>query len=116
MLSIGRMTAGAGYEYLTREVATARHDYYAGGGEKAGRWWGDGLARLGLAGEVTTERGLDRGVVRGLDLTADPVVAERPKGGDGLHRRTAVHRGVRRHRADAAVGGRTLGVPVPFAA
>lgn len=56
MLSIGRMTAGAGYEYLTRDVATSRHDYYAGAGEKPGVWWGEGLDRLGLAGEVTEDQ------------------------------------------------------------
>lgn len=56
MLSIGRMTAGAGYEYLTREVATSRHDYYTGRGEAAGVWWGDGLDRLGLSGVVSTEQ------------------------------------------------------------
>jgi conjugative relaxase-like TrwC/TraI family protein len=56
MLSIGRMTAGAGYEYLTREVATSRHDYYTGKGEAAGVWWGDGLGRLGLSGVVATDQ------------------------------------------------------------
>lgn len=56
MLSIGRMTAGAGYEYLTREVASSRHDYYTGKGEAAGVWWGRGLDRLGLAGTVGTDQ------------------------------------------------------------
>jgi conjugative relaxase-like TrwC/TraI family protein len=53
VLSIGRITAGAGYEYLTRDVATSRRDYYAGAGEKPGVWWGDGLGRLSLSGQVT---------------------------------------------------------------
>ena len=28
--SVGRITAGRGYDYLTREVATSKHDYYTG--------------------------------------------------------------------------------------
>ena len=50
--SVGRITAGAGYDYLTREVATSRHDYYTGRGEAPGVWAGSGLPELGLSGEV----------------------------------------------------------------
>ena len=50
--SVGRITAGAGYDYLTREVATSRHDYYTGRGEAAGVWAGSGLSELGFSGEV----------------------------------------------------------------
>ena len=90
MLSIGRMTAGAGYEYLTREVATARHDYYAGQGEKAGEWWGGGLARLGLAGEVTTEQ-----------MAALYGDAVDPRTGDPLGRRFPVFRSLEERVAGA---------------
>jgi conjugative relaxase-like TrwC/TraI family protein len=90
VLSIGRMTAGAGYEYLTREVATARHDYYAGQGEKAGRWWGDGLERLGLAGEVTTGQ-----------MAALYGEAVDPGTGDPLGRRFPVFRTLDQRVADA---------------
>ena len=50
--SIGRITAGTGYEYLAKEVATSKHDYYAGRGEAPGVWKGSGLAELGLHGHV----------------------------------------------------------------
>lgn len=50
--SVGRIAAGTGYEYLAKEVATSKHDYYAGRGEAPGRWAGSGCADLGLAGRV----------------------------------------------------------------
>jgi conjugative relaxase-like TrwC/TraI family protein len=53
--SVGRITAGRGYDYLTRDVATSKHDYYTGKGEAPGVWTGRGSALLGLAGEVQAE-------------------------------------------------------------
>jgi conjugative relaxase-like TrwC/TraI family protein len=53
--SVGRISAGVGYDYLTKEVATSKHDYYAGHGEAPGVWAGRGLSALGLAGEVAAE-------------------------------------------------------------
>ena len=53
--SVGRITAGTGYDYLTREVATSKHDYYTGAGETPGKWAGRGAALLGLAGEVDAD-------------------------------------------------------------
>lgn len=50
--SVGRVSAGVGYDYLTKEVATSKHDYYAGNGEAAGVWSGRGVGALGLSGEV----------------------------------------------------------------
>ena len=50
--SVGRITAGTGYRYLADEVATSKHDYYAGRGEAPGVWAGSGSAELGLAGVV----------------------------------------------------------------
>ena len=53
-----KLSAGSGYEYLTRQVAaldaTGRGrgslaDYYAARGESPGRWYGAGLAGLGLS-------------------------------------------------------------------
>ncbi len=90
MLSIGRMTAGAGYEYLTREVASGRHDYYAGRGERAGVWWGSGLERLGLAGQVTTEQ-----------MAALYGQALDPATGEPLGRRFPVYRPLADRLADA---------------
>ena len=50
--SVGRITAGRGYDYLTREVAASRHDYYTGSGEAPGVWAGSGRHELGLDGVV----------------------------------------------------------------
>ncbi len=43
---------GHGYRYLADEVATSKHDYYAGRGESPGVWAGSGCAELGLTGVV----------------------------------------------------------------
>jgi hypothetical protein len=46
---------GHSVEYLTREVAAGRENYYTGAvseGEPPGRWWGAGAAALGLTGVV----------------------------------------------------------------
>jgi conjugative relaxase-like TrwC/TraI family protein len=62
-----KLSAGSGYEYLTRQVAamdaTGRGhstlaDYYSVRGESPGRWYGGGLAGVGLAAgdEVTAEQ------------------------------------------------------------
>lgn len=51
--SVGRITAGRGYDYLVRDVATSKHDYYTGRGEAPGVWSGAGCALIGLSGEVT---------------------------------------------------------------
>ena len=53
--SVGRITAGRGYDYLTRDVATSKHDYYTGQGEAPGMWTGRGATLLGLAGVVDAE-------------------------------------------------------------
>src|SRR5215468_5501921 len=46
---------GHSVEYLTREVATGRENYYTGAvteGEPPGRWYGTGAEVLGLTGLV----------------------------------------------------------------
>ena len=53
--SVGRITAGRGYDYLTRDVATSKHDYYTGKGEAPGVWTGRGAPLIGLAGEVNAD-------------------------------------------------------------
>ena len=53
--SVGRITAGDGYRYLTRDVARTPADYYAGRGEAPGEWAGRGAPLLGLNGEVDAE-------------------------------------------------------------
>ena len=50
--SVGRITSGSGYEYLTSAVARDRHDYYTGAGEAPGVWTGRGRHELELEGLV----------------------------------------------------------------
>src|SRR4051795_5392009 len=55
MLSIA---SGYSPQYLLKEVATGRENYYTGAvtdGEPPGRWWGGGAAKLGLAGLVDAQ-------------------------------------------------------------
>ena len=53
-----RITRGYSPEYLLKEVATGRENYYTGAvvaGEPPGRWWGAGAEALGLAGLVDAQ-------------------------------------------------------------
>jgi Ti-type conjugative transfer relaxase TraA len=88
MLSVGKLAAGpqAG-RYYEDAVARGREDYYAGEGERPGRWVGGGAAELGLTGQVEDEqtgrllagehpasgdllgRPMEDGSVAGFDLT-----------------------------------------------
>lgn len=66
MMGLHKLTAGDGYTYLTRQVAVydatdrghaGLADYYSEKGESPGRWWGHGLAALGVgAGSNVTEQ------------------------------------------------------------
>ncbi|MGQ0630460.1 MAG: MobF family relaxase [Sporichthyaceae bacterium] len=89
VMSIARMSAGAGYRYLLRHTATgdvarapgtALVDYYAASGNPPGRWVGAGLLGLGAgdgqdlrAGAVVTEEAMARLFGSGHD----PVTGER---------------------------------------
>jgi len=67
-MTLHKLSAGTGYEYLTRQVAaldstekgtTPLADYYAAKGETPGRWVGSGLVRLdglGAGDTVTAEQ------------------------------------------------------------
>jgi hypothetical protein len=67
-MSLKKLSAGSGYEYLTRQVAacdstelgrTKLGDYYSAKGEGPGRWVGsglDGLIRVEQAQVVTAEQ------------------------------------------------------------
>jgi len=66
-VGIQKLSAGSGYEYLTRQVAAldatgwghgTLSDYYSARGESPGHWYGGGLAGVGLApgDEVTSEQ------------------------------------------------------------
>ncbi len=89
VMTLHRLTAGAGYRYLLRHIATGdceRHGpspmaaYYAASGNPPGRWLGRGLAALGggpapstpqdaavRPGTVVTEVAMARLYSRGLD-------------------------------------------------
>ena len=65
MMSIHRVSSGSGYEYYTREVASADErlargqkvgDYYLNSGAPAGQWMGSGCAHFQLTGEVTEDQ------------------------------------------------------------
>jgi len=54
------LSVASGYspEYLLKEVATGRENYYTGAvtdGEPPGRWWGAGAEKLGLTGLVEAQ-------------------------------------------------------------
>lgn len=62
-MSMHKLTAGTGYEYLTRQVAAmdatdkgrvSLADYYSAKGESPGRWLGSGLAGLASCGAGRT--------------------------------------------------------------
>src|SRR5664279_317436 len=66
-IGMQKLSAGSGYEYLTRQVAAmdatgwghcTLSDYYSVQGESPGHWYGGGPAGVGLApgGEVTREQ------------------------------------------------------------
>jgi conjugative relaxase-like TrwC/TraI family protein len=73
MVSVGKLAAGQADYYLDQaggrvsraaSVASGAEDYYAGGLEAAGRWWGRGSQALGLKGTVGAEE--LRAVLSGL--------------------------------------------------
>jgi TrwC relaxase len=80
VMSMARLSAGAGYRYLLRHTAagdaarpqaTSLVDYYAATGYPPGRWLGSGLSGLNdgagiISGSVVTERALSA-LYAGLD-------------------------------------------------
>ncbi|WP_426592633.1 MobF family relaxase [Cellulomonas sp. McL0617] len=87
VMTMHRLTAGAGYQYLLRHIATGDCDragvspvtaYYAESGNPSGRWFGRGLDRLGesrdghepvglVAGTMVDEEAMARLFSRGVD-------------------------------------------------
>jgi conjugative relaxase-like TrwC/TraI family protein len=78
MLSIGKLTGGAGSaRYYEESVASGREDYYAGEGEAPGEWLGAGAAQLGLDG-VVAPGALERLLVDGAHpVTGEPLRSTR---------------------------------------
>lgn len=65
MMTVHVLHAGDGYSYLTNQVAAGDQqvrrsedltDYYTAEGAKPGQWWGNGLASLGVSGQVSAEQ------------------------------------------------------------
>ncbi|NWJ71501.1 relaxase domain-containing protein [Pseudonocardia sp. ICBG1122] len=58
MVGVLRIATGYSPDYLLKEVATGRENYYTGAvaeGEPPGRWWGAGAEQLGLSGLVDAQ-------------------------------------------------------------
>jgi len=81
LISIGKLTSvEQAVRYLREAVANQQLEYYNGHGESPGRWGGDGVAALGLHGEVTD-----------ADFTA-VLSGLNPQSGETLGRQWASHR------------------------
>lgn len=81
MMSLKKLAAGSGYDYLTRQVATQDASLPAGGlssyyterGEAPGMWVGSGLEGLGIRpGEIVTEEQMQHLLGVGEHPLADP--------------------------------------------
>jgi len=81
-MTIHKLTAGDGYTYLTRQVASADErragqnlaGYYTATGTPPGRWTGTGAAHLGVRGEVT-ETQMQAVFGAGLHPDADAILS-----------------------------------------
>ena len=110
MMTLHKLTAGDGYQYLIRQVAALDDthrgqgelgDYYSTKGETPGRWGGSGLAALGRAAMLVGAGEADPWTVE-----ADSVVTEaqmKALYGLGLHPN---HESILSHLTEAGVGGR----------
>ena len=85
MMTLHKLTAGDGYTYLTRQVATVDStergysslgDYYAAKGEAAGVWIGAQATEMGLAGTAVTEQQMKNLFGEGLHPDADTIAQE----------------------------------------
>ena len=95
MLSIGTLAAGQADYYLDQassrvtragSVGTGVEDYYAGGHEAPGYWFGAGAERLRLAGAVDREA-LTRVLDGSHPASAIELVGDHPRRVPGLTRR-----------------------------
>ncbi|WP_461296389.1 MobF family relaxase [Streptomyces harbinensis] len=84
MMTIHKLTAGDGYLYYTREIATGDKrrsgrrelsDYYTAEGNPPGVWTGSGTAELGVSGTVT-EPQMKALFGEGLHPDADRIIEE----------------------------------------
>ncbi|HET7415614.1 MAG TPA: MobF family relaxase [Arthrobacter sp.] len=83
-MTVHKLSAGDGYTYLTRQVASADEpragqplaDYYVARGNPPGRWLGKGAEQLGLAGEEVSEAQMRALFGRGRHPNADALLAD----------------------------------------
>ncbi|MEY9937610.1 MobF family relaxase [Streptacidiphilus sp. MAP5-3] len=117
-MTIHKLTSGAGYTYLTRQVAggdvqrqrgQAAADYYTAKGNPPGVWMGRGAPLLDLAGQTVTEDQMKHLYGLGQHPNAQRIIAaylaEHVTAGMDEAQRTKV--------AAAAVKAATLGRPFP---
>ena len=109
--SVGRITAGRGYDYLTREVATSKHDYYTGTGEAPGVWSGRGASLIGLAGEVAAD---DMAVLYGRFVVPSTAGGVRLPSGRWLPEQVLGRNVVAKTRADGSVAEPIAAFDVTF--
>ena len=121
-MGLHKLTAGDGYTYLTRQVAvhdaterghSGLGDYYSEKGESPGRWWGAGLAGLGLvAGAEVTEAQMRNLFGEGRHPDAERLVPQRRGRRPG---RAAAARAGRLGRPFAVYAGRRGSLPAEVA-
>ncbi len=109
--SVGRITTDAGYEYLTRAVATSKHDYYTGSGEAAGQWTGRGAALLGLAGDVDPD---DMAALYGRFVVPATAGGKRLPSGRIMHEVVLGQKPARRPRPDGTIAEPLAALDVTF--
>jgi conjugative relaxase-like TrwC/TraI family protein len=109
--SVGRITTGGGYDYLTREVATSKHDYYTGRGEAAGVWSGRGAPGIGLSGEVDAE---DMAVLYGRFVVPSTAGGTRLASGRWAPEQVLGRKVVAKPRADGAMAEPVAAFDVTF--
>lgn len=89
-MTVHKLSAGNGYLYYTREVASGDElrqrgrelgDYYTADGNPPGQWAGEGIAALGVSGEVT-EAQMKALFGEGLHPEAERIIAERVAAGE----------------------------------
>jgi hypothetical protein len=92
-MSLHKLTAGDGYTYLTRQVATVDStergysslgDYYAAKGEAPGVWMGAQAQEMGLAGTAVTEQQMKNLFGAGIHPDAQRLEAEAVAEGYGV--------------------------------
>src|SRR5215213_4800782 len=109
--SVGRITAGRGYDYLTRDVATSKHDYYTGKGEAPGVWSGRGCALIVLSGEVAAE---DMAVLYGRFVVPSTAGGTRLASGRWASEQVLGRKVVAKTRADGSIAEPIAAFDVTF--